>query len=163
MITVSILGLDDGVHPFSLTPTPSEADLDADLFRDIRVDGVLDVTGTRILVAFDTSATATLQCDRTLVPFDYDARDSYSVLFAPPGRVTEGDEDDVRELPSGADSLDLTEAVRDTLMLALPVRRIAPGAEDADIQTRYGADGPDERWDALRALKDDGASDEPGS
>jgi uncharacterized protein len=161
MISVPILGLDDGVHPFTLSPSAEDADVDAEVFRDIRVDGLLSITNGRILVSFDASATATLLCDRTLVPFDFEASDSFSVLYAPPGPVTEEDDDAVRELAAHTEALDLTEAVRDTLMLALPARRIAPGAEDVEIQTSYGSPEIDDRWEALRSLKEDAPEASP--
>ena len=56
--------------------------------------------------------------------------------------------------------IDLADAVRDTLLLAVPARKVAPGAEDVEIPTVFGAptaaDGTpiDPRWEALRALQE---------
>src|SRR5690606_37846589 len=84
------------------------------------------------------------------------------VLFVPPDQLPMGtDDDDVQPLLDDATALDLTDAVRDTLLLALPLRRVAPEAEDAEIPTSFGAptdaegNPVDDRWEALRRLRDD--------
>jgi uncharacterized protein len=69
----------------------------------------------------------------------------------------------VRPLNPSDREIDLTDVVRDTLLLAIPQRRIAPGAEDEPIDQEFGAsdDDADEeapvdpRWSALEELKDD--------
>ena len=48
--------------------------------------------------------------------------------------------------------------MRDTLLLAIPIRKIAPGAEDTEIIQSFGVpveqNNIDPRWQALAALKD---------
>ena len=57
----------------------------------------------------------------------------------------------------------MTEAVRDTLVLAVPARKVAPGAEDLDLPTVFGAPAAeaaiDPRWEALRSLRSDDDAD----
>ena len=158
MVRIHITPLSAGIHHFSWDPAPETLGLDPEVFQDVRVKARLDVQGTQFLVALEAAAVATLTCDRTLVPFDEAVSGTYTVLYVAPGFLeeAEGVDEDVRALPPGEDEIDLTDAVRDTLLLALPYRRVAPGAEDLDIPLRFGepADADiDPRWEALRHLR----------
>ncbi|MEM1042435.1 MAG: DUF177 domain-containing protein [Bacteroidota bacterium] len=165
MLGVDITALPPGLHQQTHAPVPDDLGLDAGTFGDIVVEVTLDHGEDRDLVAFTARATATLECDRTLKPFRQRVEGSYAVLFVLPERLDQyasddDSSDDVRPLPDPGQPLDLTEPVRDTLLLSLPTRRVAPGAEDEDLPVQFGAltdeDGNpiDPRWDALRALRD---------
>jgi len=71
----------------------------------------------------------------------------------------------VRPLDPSDRELDLTDLVRDTILLSLPQRRVAPGAEDEPINREFGTADEDEetpvdpRWSKLEELKDDPESD----
>lgn len=163
MLRADLTALEDGLHEQTLNPEAADLDLDPDVFRDIEVALRLDISGRRILAMFETAAIATLECDRTLKPYDQPVRGTHTILFVPPEQVPDDAEEDesLAPLPADATSLDLTAPVRDTLMLALPLRRVSPDAEDADIPSVFGAnldeDGTpiDDRWEALRRLRDD--------
>lgn len=161
MLHIDITALDPGAHHVTLEPKAGAVDLDPETFRDIHVDALLHVQRERILVAFEAHATAQLLCDRTLRAFDQPVDGTYAVLFAPPGtpKREHGDEEEVRELLPSDRTIDVTDVVRDTLLLAVPRRKVAPGAEDEEIETRFGeAEGKeqiDPRWEALRALRSD--------
>jgi uncharacterized protein len=165
MLTVDIHALPDGVHELTLETTAQDVEVDPQTFDDIVVDLRLDVAGRRVVAQINVRATATLQCDRTLVDFQQAVAGSHVVLFAPPEQLPEGPSDDAMPLPDEATSIDLSGAVRDTLLLSLPTRRIAPGAEDIELPTAFGAQTDeagtpiDPRWDALRRLRDTGAGD----
>ncbi|MEM1056203.1 MAG: DUF177 domain-containing protein [Bacteroidota bacterium] len=161
MLRVDLTALDDGLHEMELSPAPGDLDLDPGIFADIAVALRLDIAERRVRAAYATRATATLECDRTLAEYQQSVEGSHEVLFtdAPIGEEAE----DVYPLPEHPPEVDLTEPVRDTLLLALPLRRVAPEAEDAEIPTRFG--GPvegepaDDRWEALRRLRDDTPDD----
>ena len=168
MLQIDIAGLADGVHTQTLRVDASTLGLDPDAFDAIGLDLRLDVAGRRILAAFDVHAVAVLECDRTLVPYRQPVSGRHAVLFLPADQLPpEAEDDDVLPLPATATTLDLTDAVRDTLLLSLPLRRIAPTAENAEIPTSFGArtdaEGHpvDDRWDALRRLRD-AADESPG-
>ncbi len=163
MLGLDIAHLKPGLHEQTLTPAPDDLGLDPEAFEDISVEVRLDHEEDRDLVAFTARATTTLECDRTLVPFQQAVEGSYAVLFVLPERLgssTAEADDDLRPLPAPGAPLDLTDAVRDTLLLALPTRRVAPGAEDEDIPVQFGAltdadgDPMDPRWEALKRLRD---------
>jgi uncharacterized protein len=166
MLTVDITSLSSGIHQLEMTPSAEAAGLDPTTFEDLHVEAELQCHRDRILVKLRATATAELTCDRTLKPYKQPVEGHYSLLFGPPSMVgQEGEEfDEVRPLDPSDQEIDLTDVVRDTLLLALPQRRIAPGAEDEPIAQEFGApedeeDEPvDPRWSELRKLRDDDAS-----
>lgn len=162
MVEIVIQSLDEGIHEVLLEPTPQDLNLDPDEFTAIEVHARLDFNPRRILVNLAVSGIATLECDRTLVRYTHPVRSSYVVLFADASIASaEDDLDDVRPLAPGAQTIDVTDAVRDTLLLALPLRRVAPEAEELDLPVRFGEDdqGVDPRWEALRSLRKDDAQE----
>ena len=160
MLRVDIAPLDEGLHELHLTPTPESLGLDDGAFSDIAVDLRLTIADGRVVADFDARATAALICDRTAAPFEQKVDGSHSVLFTA-GPIGDDDED-VYPLEDGARTISLAEPVRDTLVLALPLRRVAPDAVDAEIPTVFGAapegDLADDRWAALRGLRGDADS-----
>lgn len=168
MLRIDLTPFSNGVHQVTLEPDAQALELDPDRFADIHVDVVLDIKHDQVLVSLDAAAVATLACDRTLVLFDQPIAGTYSLLFAAPSRAQQGDDEDpfadVRVLHPADRTIDLTDAVRDTLMLAIPARKVAPEAEDQEIPTTFGepkdGDQPtiDPRWEALKALRSDDES-----
>jgi uncharacterized protein len=159
VFALEIADFKSGTRTVELSPTPEDLGLDPEVFRDIRIVAHLDRTGDRIFAQLEVTGTARLQCDRTLVDYDQDLEGRYGVLFAPAEELERlgGDQDEVREFDPALDELDVTEAVRDTLLLSIPLRRIAPGADDVPIRTSFGPaedEAGDPRWDALRSLRD---------
>lgn len=160
MLTIDVASLDPGLHQLALDSGAKEVDLDPEKFRDVHVQARLDVSERRVLVMLDATAVATLECDRTLRLFDQEIGGSYHVVFAPEEFTAQAEDayDDVRTFDASDTEIDITDIVRDTILLAVPQRCVAPGAEDEEIPTQFGApddeqDAIDPRWEALRALK----------
>lgn len=163
MLGIDITPLAHGLHEASLTPSVESLGLDPAVFDAVAVEVRLDHEQDRTLVAFTARATATLVCDRTAVTFQQPVEGSYTVLFVLAEQLeglAEENGEDVRALPQPGAELDLTDAVRDTLLLALPTRRVAPGAEDKELPVTFGAEHDeddealDPRWEALKKLRD---------
>ncbi len=112
------------------------------------------------MVTLQAWATATLECDRTLALFEQPIEGTYRILLVPPSFARREDAapyEEVRVLHRADRTIDLTDAVRDTVLLAVPARKVAPGAEDIEIPTAFGTPGAeaaiDPRWEALRSLQ----------
>lgn len=166
MVTIDITDLSSGIHHLELTPSAEAAALDPATFTDLYVEAELQCHRDRILVKLRATATAELTCDRTLQDYRQPVEGDYNLLFGPPAMVgQEGEEfEEVRPLDPTDREIDLTDVVRDTLLLSLPQRRIAPGAEDEPISREFGApddeseEPVDPRWSELRKLREDDAS-----
>jgi uncharacterized protein len=160
MFRVPIASLPVGLHESTERTDALALGLDPDTFSDIEIDLRLTIGHRRVLAAFDARATARLTCDRTLDLFDLPIGGAHSVLFlAPEIAPDEVDDEAVQVLPADATDLDLTEPVRDTLLLAVPLRRVSPAAEAIPLPLSFGAPEDDEPqndpWSALRALRPD--------
>ncbi|MFN3596192.1 MAG: YceD family protein [Rubricoccaceae bacterium] len=170
MLRVDIASLADGLHTYTLRPQPEDVALDdaaleheaaglgATAFRDITVELRLDVAERRLLASFDARAGVTLCCDRTLRPYAEAICGAHTVLFARPSLAEALGDEDVYLLPDEATHIDLAPVVRDTLLLALPLRRVSPEAETLELPTTFGRaedDLADDRWEALRRLRPD--------
>ncbi len=161
MLRINLVPLDEGVHSVTLNPEAEAVGLDPDRFADLRVVVTLDLFNNRVLVTLQAWATATLECDRTLALFEQPIEGTYRILLVPPSFARREDDDApyeaVRVLHHADCTIDLTDAVRDTVLLAVPARKVAPGAEDIEIPTAFGTPGAeaaiDPRWEALRSLQ----------
>ena len=160
MVQVDLKALKAGTHEFEWTLSPEDLGLDSDMFKEVELFVQLDYHPSRVFVKIYVDSIANLTCDRTLVGFEHTVEGEYNILYSGPEMFEgmEQEEEDIRLLTSDMEEIDLTDAVRDTLLLALPQRRIAPGAEDEDIKLQFGApevEGVDidPRWEALRVLK----------
>lgn len=157
MVRLDIGGFKSGGRSLSLELEAADLDLETADFEALQVDIELDREADRILLQFETSGTAHLICDRTSEPFAQEVQGTHALLFVPHDRVeslADGSDDVVGFDPTDT-TLDVTEAVRDTLLLSVPLRKIAPGAEDLEIPTTFGDSGQDidPRWEALRKLQ----------
>lgn len=165
MLCIDLTPLSEGIHHFELEAEAQALALDPERFKNLGVDVLLDYFKDRALVTLRVFGEATLECDRTAQLYDEAVEGTYRVLYGPPSLVQDrqGSEDDeyeeVRVLHPADRTIDLADVVRDTLLLSLPARRVAPGAEDVEIKTVFGApEGGEEpsidpRWEALRALR----------
>ncbi|MES3630556.1 MAG: DUF177 domain-containing protein [Longimonas sp.] len=165
MLTLDITHLRSGVHHVTLEPDPEEVEMDANAFRNITVSMHLQCQRDRILATMTMTAEAELTCDRTLRTFWKEIEGTYVVLFGP--AHLSGDEsdayDEVRSMDPTDTEVEITDIVHDTLLLSIPPRVVAPGAEEEDIPMQFGApDEPDEpdpeddidpRWEKLKKLK----------
>lgn len=159
---LNIAPLAHGQHSLQFNPTPESLGLSDAEFGQIEVQAQIDLrkdkTAETALVQFTTDAVAHLVCDRTLVPFDEQVKGRYTVFFTD-DEAESGEEEEIYPLPPNQ-LLDLTEVVRDTILLSVPIRKIAPDVADQDIPLVFGADeeegnATDRRWDVLKNLKFD--------
>lgn len=162
VLRVHIASLPDGLHVEALQPSAADLDLDPETFSDIEVTLRLDVNGRRILAMFDARASAQLECDRTLEMYSQPIEGQHAVLFVPPEAAdeAEGADDEVRVLADADTEIELTEPVRDTLLLAVPLRHVSPAGEALEMKTTFGETDADrdDPWAALRALRSDDES-----
>ena len=162
MIRIDLKPLKPGIHNFEWDVGAEELGLDPKTFDRLHIDVRLDYHPSNIFVTLHTQALARLVCDRTLKDFHQAVEGDYQILFSAE-RPVEGEEfeEGIRFLDPKDEEIDLTDGVRDTFMLSLPQRRVAPGAESEEIPLQFGAPDKegyiDSRWEALRGLKaDDG-------
>ena len=153
MVCVSIAGWKAGKHEIELMPSMADLDLDEPAFSNISVNATLDLSARKVHVVLDVSADAHLVCDRSLDAYQAFVEGSFDVVFV----AGDADEENgLRGYERSNPVLDLTQDIRDTLLLALPIKRIAPHAQEWDEVQSFGLEegAVDPRWEALKQLKD---------
>jgi uncharacterized protein len=155
---------------------PVEADVSADdaLWEgsDLRFEGPLRVrlnarvAGSGEIVVLGTlKGVLDAQCRRCLDPVRVPMEQRLTLVYTPSDVLESGDEGDVRPLSPRASTLDLSEAVREEIILGAD-RYVVCDADCAGLCPHCGAnrnqetcdctlEEPDPRWDALRALKNE--------
>ena len=137
-----------------LIGVPVGSEIDLDLRLESVMEGVL-VSGT---------ATATLEgeCGRCLEPVTDSLTVDLQELFAYPESTTEATADDEETSVMEGDHLDLEPALRDAVVLALPLTPLCRedcaglcaecGERLDDLPPDHQHDAPDARWSALQDL-----------
>jgi uncharacterized metal-binding protein YceD (DUF177 family) len=138
-----------------------DIDVQAPETRKIVLDVKFDKQDTVLSVAFDVDAEVLLECDRSLDTFWQWISGSYTVLFKDSATFeAEDDHMSVRRLDISGNIINIETEVRDTLMLAIPLRCIHPRfiSEEGELTDFKHIEEVqptmDPRWDALKALKD---------
>ena len=131
-----------------------DLDLDPTVFSalGVRVEHTRRADGRRLRISAE--AEVRLTCDRTLRVFSRQITGEHEIALLKAGESA-GDltESFHLVLQPRQTRIDLTSAVRDTLLLAVPVRKVAPDAEDLEIPMIFGAPDEPEGWEALRQLQ----------
>lgn len=173
MIAITIQGLNDGVHEFDLDVPVSDIPLmSSDFIGAVHVEGRLQKRGRHFDVEWNATATARLVCDRSLEEFDeVITADVMQEFVADTHRAlawakNEQDvNDQVIPIREDAHVIDITDDVRQELMVNVPMRRVAPQYRDKELTELFpelkdrDADAPHadvavDQWAALKKLKD---------
>ncbi len=138
---IKISNLTEGVHHYAFECVASDfADemLDSERFASpISITATLTKTVTEIVAELSVCTTLSLQCDRCLAPIEKTISGHYRILFlqSPPEKALD---DDVRLLSRYETHIDLTADVRETLLLAVPMKNVCQaGCAENDAPIVY--------------------------
>lgn len=159
---LDIQKLSNGSHHFEYSTTQEELNLTDSVVRfgNVQVDCEVDKSEQNILVKNHTVAAFKGQCDNCLAEFERNLEDSFTLFYTTDKEVSTDDENIVHVLGSSVHEIDLNEGIRESLLLALPMRLlcrddckgICPGCganlneETCSCKREYH----DPRWDALK-------------
>ncbi len=131
--------------------------LSPEKFSHIQVDLKSEKLDGATRIYLEIAAQVLLECDRSLCEYVSQVGNSHELLLCPLGYSSVEDDLIERiELDPRQRVFDLTDVIRDTLLLAIPPRKVAPEAEDLQLQTVYGAPAleVDQRWSTLLAVRE---------
>ncbi|MFU8812488.1 MAG: YceD family protein [Balneolaceae bacterium] len=119
-----------------------------------------------IKVSYKVDANVELVCDRSLKPFTSTIKSSFDILFEPDtSEKSETKDSAVRPIPPDPFVLDINDEVKDSIQLAVPIKKIHPDYLKDDgtyqafqVKTFGASDEEDEqtidpRWEKLKQLK----------
>ena len=161
---IQVGGLSEGVHQFHFDAKASEVGLGEE-FSDVHADVALDKTPNQITLNVTIHTAADFVCDRCTAPFEsgLDARYRMHYIWTNED-AGQYDVAEVQVIPQGTSVIDITEDVRQTVLIAIPFKLLC--REDClGLCPHCGKDlneGPcdcrseevDTRWEKLRALQD---------
>lgn len=171
MVLVPIQGMVDGTRTIDLAVTVDEVDgLSSDFVGTVVVEGAISRHGNRFTIAAELRATARLVCDRSLEVYDeamvvdLDLAVVVDTALALQQQGMELADDDVLAIRDDDKAIDVTDVIRQELVVHLPMRRIAPAYRDKDFDALFperastddatpSSDDVDDRWAALKRLR----------
>jgi uncharacterized protein len=128
LIEIRLAGLSMDVHEFDFTIKAEEFNdpgLTTEMFPDeLSVSARVEKSENEITVDLTTNATAHFTCDICLAPLTRELHGSYRVyyVFDQSGGDVEPTDEDYRLIDESTVSIDLTEDVRETLLLSIPMK-----------------------------------------
>ncbi|HHE31665.1 MAG TPA: DUF177 domain-containing protein [Chlorobaculum parvum] len=164
LIGVRLAGLSDGSHEFEFNCMAGEfgdpALSEAGFSKDVSVRVTVEKMEGEMIVTLKTLATADQTCDLCLAPFSVEPSGSYRIFYVYEQADETGQERDeeYRILDRNALLLDLTEDVRETLLLSVPMKVTCPDNPDCGVfhsEDEPAEDTlPDSSWqESLEKLK----------
>lgn len=168
-VRISIAGFQRGSRSVHLESHARDIPALGDEFQGVvTMDGSLRRVGNRIYVEVTVTAPASLQCDRSLESYSDLVERHLELVYevdadlASEQRDTDLSDVAIRGLSPDRQWIDLTEDVRQELMLGLPMKRVAPQYRDRDLVDLFPSlndvdeqkpSPSDDQWAALRTLR----------
>lgn len=165
LIEIRLAGLSDGSHEFGFTCTAADfgdpALVEAGFSGEISVGVTAEKLDGELIITINTSATAGLACDLCLAPISAGLEGSYRIWYSyeHAGESGESRDEEYRLIDRNTLSIDLTEDVRETLLLSIPMKITCTNNPDCGVfrqeEEEAGEDRlPDNSWqESLEKLK----------
>ena len=168
---LAFAGLKEGIHHFSLDITSTFFDaFDYTEFNSavLNTEIELNKKTTLLELYFSISGTVNVSCDVSNEPFDLPINPTHE-LVVKFGDVFNDENEHLLVLPHGSHQVDLAQTLFETVVLAVPQKRVHPGIENGSLhsdlldrldelhpnESTKAPETTDPRWDALKKLKKD--------
>lgn len=170
--TIPFVGLKIGQHDFNFKV--KQAFFDHFEYYEFtnanfNVDVVLEKKATLLEFDIDFKGTVNVVCDLTNEPFDLPIDGSFH-LVVKFGQEFNDEDEDLLIIPHGSHEVSIQQYIYESIVLALPARRVHPGVADGTLKSevlekleelkpseemRTEDDTTDPRWDDLKKLLTD--------
>lgn len=168
---LAFAGLKEGVHHFNRDVTATFFDaFDYTEFSATALAVQIDLTkkASMLEVQLTVAGSVRVGCDLTNELFDLPLNPTHE-LVVKFGEEFNDENEHLLVLPHGSHQLDLAQTLFETIVLAVPQKKIHPGIENGSLQSDLldrldelhpgestnESDTTDPRWDALKKLKKD--------
>ena len=173
--TIPFVGLKLGKHQFNFELKKAFFEhFEYDEFNDaaINLDVLLEKMSTLMEFTLNFNGTVNVACDITNEPFDQEISGSYKFVVKF-GEEYSDENEDLLILPHGSYQVNIQQYVYESIVLAMPSRRIHPGIKDGTLksdildkleelrpkavneQETPEDNNTDPRWDSLKKLLTD--------
>ena len=163
---IKFSGLKEGIHYFNYELENKffkKFDYYDFLSSRLLVDLELEKKSTLLNLKFSFSGEIEVQCDVSMESFDLNLKTDYSVVVKFKDNIISTD-DKVIFLPSGSHSIDISHMIYESVILAVPQKKVHPGIENGSLKSEIAEkleelkpkknfkDKTDPRWDKLKDL-----------
>jgi uncharacterized protein len=164
-INIRISGLSNGEHEYHFSVPPADLTLPEEFDSPVTVDAVLDKSARQMYLRASIAASGTFTCDRCLERFAR-AVTSQIALFYVYSELDAGSfpADDVRIISPDTMYIDITDDVRQSILLAVPLKMVCTDEckglcphcgtnwNTASCNCRETSEESDPRWDRLKNI-----------
>ncbi len=164
-IIIQTAGLKDGIYEYSFDPPASEVRLPENFRDTVHVSVRMEKLRQRYIVAVSASTRGHYPCDRCLDDVSVPAEAAFEIFCTTDANEIRqiGEDEEVKPLDPNDNRIDLTEEVREFLLLNLPLRKICGEAPDGTPLCRdfvmpaepEKETGEDPRWEGLKNIRID--------
>jgi uncharacterized protein len=162
---IQVSGLSAGIHRYRFTSHATDLGLDQEFKSAVVVDATLERAATRLYLTSRVQTEGRFICDRCVEPFSLHLESSYSMVYVTDRTESDGmDPSEMQVIPPDLAVIDLSEDVRQTVILAVPFkllcredcRGLCPQCGRNLNNGRCGCvdQVTDSRWDKLRLLRE---------
>jgi uncharacterized protein len=160
---IQVGGLSEGLHTYHFEAPATDFDLGGAFSGPVAVEAKLEKSGHQLLLRASVATEGKFVCDRCALHFSRTISDAYRMVYAQDAAELTGvDPSEVQIIPPGFGVIDITDDVRQTLLLAVPLKLLCR-EECKGLCPQCGTnwneqqcdcrDLPvDSRWDKLRSL-----------
>lgn len=173
--TIPFVGLKLGKHQFNFELKKAFFEhFEYDEFNDARInlDVLLEKMSTLMEFTLTFNGTVNVACDTTNEPYDQEISGEYTFVVKF-GDDYNDENEDLLILPHGSYEVNIQQYIYESIVLAMPSRKVHPGIEDGtlksdildkleelspkaiDEEETLGDDDIDPRWDSLKKLLTD--------
>lgn len=126
MLNFDISNLNEGLSVKDIDILPERVDLgqNSEFQQEIQLHFEINKVGHEIFVKTTFNTTTTLECDRCLTPFTFDIKQTIDLVLTHDKQIMDKEEEDIYLITEGMTKVDITESIRQNLLLALPVKKI---------------------------------------
>lgn len=158
MISIYIQGLNDGNHKFSESVSVKElSDFAEEFVGEIKTEGILTKRGDSYIISGKAECQALFVCDLSLEEFSELIKIDFTYSYNA-DKSSIGSSENTHLIDGDAKYIDFTDEIRQDLLMALPMKRVAPNYRDKsfdEIFPEYSSNKIKETnsvWDALKNL-----------
>ena len=160
---IKISGLENGTYEYDFEDDIEKIDLTEPLFGKYNTIVVLNKFDDQIILEASTTAGANFVCDRCGTEFNQNVKSKYKMIYLLRSIEDAEEEINITYLPPDTHLIDLSNDVRDYMILSIPMKRLCKedckglcikcGADLNEKECECVDDETDDRWEVLAELK----------
>jgi uncharacterized protein len=163
---IQVGGLSEGTHEYRFRTDAGDIELGERFSGEVTVEAALQKTGHQLALKARLAARGSFICDRCTAPFTLRLTPEYRMVYVSHETDVESlDPSEVQVIPIGLPIIDLTDDVRQTILLSVPLKLLCRQdckglCPDCGIDLNTGtcdctSESADSRWDNLRGFTPD--------